>query len=63
MQKFRERSLAFLDSMSLNLESNDSHELIERNIREQINNLSDNVANMEKMSASMDTVSLPVFHL
>ncbi len=33
----------------MNLESNDPHEQIERNIREQINIISDNVADLENL--------------
>lgn len=53
-RKSREKSLTFLDSMSLNLENNDSHETIRKNILEQIQNLTDNVSNMENMIHSLE---------
>ena len=52
----RERALKFVDSLSLNLESNDPHELIEKNIREQINILRDNIADVERAMADYQKV-------
>lgn len=50
----RERALQFLDSISLNLESNDSHEQIEKNIREQIHIVSENVTELESMCKELE---------
>ena len=44
----RDKALLFLDSISVNLESNDPHALIEKNVREQIAALDNNVQELEK---------------
>jgi len=54
LKKSRERALQFLDSISLNLESNDSHDQIERNIMQQINIISDNITDLEQMCGDLD---------
>jgi len=54
----RTQALKFLDSMSRNLESNDPHQQIERSIREQINILTDNIANLEQMTGELTKVSI-----
>ena len=43
LKQSRDRALAFIDSISKNLESDESNEQIERSIREQINIIADNV--------------------
>ena len=54
LKKSRERALQFLDSISLNLESNDSHDQIERNIMQQIHIISDNITDLEQMCGDLD---------
>lgn len=46
--------MAFLDAISKNLESNDPHEQIERNIREQINIIADNVSDLENLCVDLE---------
>jgi hypothetical protein len=58
LQVSREKALQFIDSISLNLESNDPHEHIERNIRDQINIITDNFNELQKMTASLEEVCL-----
>ncbi len=53
LKKNREKAIQFVDSISMNLESNAAREVIERNIREQINNIADNVSQLEKMCADL----------
>lgn len=54
LKKSRERAIQFLDSISLNLESNDPHEQIERNIMQQINIIQDNISDLENMCVDLD---------
>lgn len=58
VQANREKALAFVDSISMNMDSNDPHEHIERNIREQINIITDNVTDLQKLCAQLDEVCL-----
>jgi len=50
----RERALKFVDSISLNLDSDETHQLIEKSIREQINNVTDNIGELEKQCAELE---------
>lgn len=52
----RDRALKFLDSISINLDS-DSHDQIERNIRQEINLISERIAEYEKLSADLELES------
>lgn len=54
LRKSRSKALAFLDSLSMNLESNDPADQIERNIREQINIISDNVSDLENLCVDLE---------
>eukprot|EP00823_Brevimastigomonas_motovehiculus_P009691 TRINITY_DN941_c0_g1_i1.p1 TRINITY_DN941_c0_g1~~TRINITY_DN941_c0_g1_i1.p1 ORF type:complete len:605 (-),score=222.48 TRINITY_DN941_c0_g1_i1:124-1938(-) len=49
LKEAREKALRFIDQISMDLGSNDPHEQIEKNIREQINLLSENITELEKM--------------
>mmetsp|Transcript_21474 Transcript_21474/g.34637 ORF Transcript_21474/g.34637 Transcript_21474/m.34637 type:complete len:438 (-) Transcript_21474:136-1449(-) len=53
LKRSREKAIQFVDSISMNLESNAARETIERSIREQINSITDNVAQLEKMCADL----------
>eukprot|EP00472_Partenskyella_glossopodia_P009653 CAMPEP_0197523152 /NCGR_PEP_ID=MMETSP1318-20131121/8144_1 /TAXON_ID=552666 /ORGANISM="Partenskyella glossopodia, Strain RCC365" /LENGTH=440 /DNA_ID=CAMNT_0043075755 /DNA_START=119 /DNA_END=1441 /DNA_ORIENTATION=- len=53
LKRQREKAIAFVDSISMNLESNMAKETIERSIREQINSITDNVAQLEKMCVDL----------
>uniref|UniRef100_A0A7S4DEA2 Clusterin-associated protein 1 n=1 Tax=Lotharella globosa TaxID=91324 RepID=A0A7S4DEA2_9EUKA len=53
LKKSRENAIQFVDSISMNLESNAARETIERSIREQINSITDNVAALEKMCTDL----------
>lgn len=50
----RDRALKFLDSISLNLDS-DSHDQIERNIRQEINLITERIAEYEKLIADLES--------
>lgn len=54
LKKNRDAALVFLDSISLNLESNDSHKQIERNIREQINIIQDGNNDLGKLCSDLE---------
>lgn len=49
LKESRDRALAFLDSISSNLGSDDPHQQIERSIRQQVGLLSENVADLERL--------------
>ena len=49
----RDRALKFLDSISVNLDS-DSHEQIERNIRQEINLISERITEYEKLVTDLE---------
>lgn len=51
----RDRALKFVDSISIDLDSNDTHKQIERNIREQINIVTDHVVDLQRMCNDLDS--------
>jgi clusterin-associated protein 1 len=56
LKKSRDRALKFLENLTTNLDSaNDPHEQIQRNIREQINLVDDNIVELEKLSNTLET--------
>lgn len=54
LKQSRSKALAFLDAISMNLDSNDPHEHIERNIREQINIISGNIEDLESLCKDLE---------
>jgi clusterin-associated protein 1 len=54
LKESRDRALAFLDSISNNLGSDDPHNQIERNIRDQVALLSENVVELERLREEAD---------
>lgn len=57
LKESRDRALTFLDAISSNLDSADPHAGIERNIREQISLLGDNLADLERLRDEADRES------
>ena len=57
LKEARDRALTFLDAISSNLDSSDPHAGIERNIREQISLLGDNLADLERLRDEADRES------
>lgn len=53
LKRVRERAMRFVDSISMNLESNAARETIERSIREQVNSITENVSQLDKMCADL----------
>ena len=45
----RQLTLKFIDSLNINLESNDAHDLISRKIRQQINLVDDNIKELKQL--------------